>query len=55
MAYSRHLPIFVITEEGLKAEGLLEPGYDWFVLPVPLDQSKLNTDSVQWNTKRPEG
>jgi len=43
MAYSRHLPIFVITEEGLKAEGLLEPGYDWFVLPVPLDQSKLNT------------
>jgi len=43
MAYSRRLPIFVITEEGLKAEGLLEPGYDWFVLSVPLDPSKLNT------------
>lgn len=43
MAYSRHLPIFVITEEGLRAEGLLEPGYDWFVLSIPLDPSKLNT------------
>lgn len=43
MAYSRHLPIFVITEEGLKAEGLLEPGYDWFVLSVPLVSSRLNT------------
>lgn len=47
MAYSRRLPIFVITEEGLKSEGLLEPGYDWFVLSVPLDPSKLN--SLQFN------
>ena len=47
MAYSRHLPIFVITEEGLKAEGLIEPGYDWFVLSVPLDSSRLNT--LQFN------
>jgi hypothetical protein len=43
MAYSRHLPIFVITEEGLKAEGLLEPGYDWFVLSIPLDPASLSS------------
>ena len=47
MAYSRRLPIFVITEEGLKAEGLLEPGYDWYVLSLPLDSSQLN--STQFN------
>ena len=47
MAYSRHLPIFAIVEAGLKAEGLLEPGYDWFVLSLPLDPSQLN--SAQFN------
>jgi hypothetical protein len=47
MAYSRHLPIFAVVEAGLKAEGLLEPGYDWFVLSLPLEPSQLN--SVQFN------
>jgi hypothetical protein len=47
LAYSRHLPIFAIVEEGLKAEGLIEPGYDWFVLSLPLVPSQLH--SVQFN------
>ncbi len=42
MAYSRHLPIFAIVEDGLKREGLLEPGYDWYVLSLPLETSQLN-------------
>ena len=31
MAYSRRLPLMVILESGLKSEGLLEAGYDWYV------------------------
>lgn len=47
MAYSRNLPIFAVVQEGLRSEGLLEPGYDWYVLSIPLDQSRLN--SAQFN------
>jgi hypothetical protein len=31
MAYSRGYPLMVIVEEGVKSEGLLENGYDWYV------------------------
>ena len=47
MAYSRRLPLLVIVQEGLKHEGLLEPGYDWYVQTVPLDESYLS--SSQFN------
>jgi hypothetical protein len=41
MAYTKHLPLLVIVEAGLKAEGLLEPGYDWYVQTLPLEASAL--------------
>ena len=31
MAYSLRLPLFVIREESVRDEGLLERGYDWMV------------------------
>lgn len=47
MAYSRKLPLLVIVQEGLKHEGLLEPGYDWYVQSTPLDEAHLS--SAQFN------
>jgi hypothetical protein len=44
MAYSRGLPLMVIVEEGLKSEGLLEHGYDWYVQWVKPEASALNTN-----------
>lgn len=41
MAYTKHLPLLVIVEAGLKAEGLLEPGYDWYVQTLPLEATAL--------------
>jgi hypothetical protein len=41
MAYTTHLPLLVIVEAGLKAEGLLEPGYDWYVQTMPLEATAL--------------
>ena len=43
MAYSRDHPLLVIVETGLKSEGLLEPGYDWYVQWVRPEASALNT------------
>jgi hypothetical protein len=34
MAYARGLPLLVVVEEDLRAEGLLETGYDWYVKRV---------------------
>jgi hypothetical protein len=31
MAYARGLPLLLVVEAGLKSEGLLERGYDWYV------------------------
>lgn len=36
MGYGQGHPLLVIMEDGLKEEGLLENGYDWFVKRVPL-------------------
>jgi hypothetical protein len=47
MAYSRNLPLMVIVESGLRNEGLLEPGNDWFVQNLKLDTSTLT--SPQFN------
>lgn len=43
MSYSRRLPLLVIVEEGLKHEGLLEPGYDWYVQTIPLDEAYFSS------------
>ena len=43
MAYSRGHPLLVIVEKGIKSEGLLERGYDWYVQSVNPVPSALAT------------
>lgn len=43
MAYDRGLPVLMIVEAGLKSEGLLESGYDWFVQWIEPEASALTT------------
>jgi hypothetical protein len=43
MAYSRSHPLLVIVESGLRSEGLLERGNDWFVQWVKPDAAALTT------------
>ncbi|MDH7460136.1 hypothetical protein QEG73_02560 [Chitinophagaceae bacterium 26-R-25] len=43
MAYIKGLPILVIVEEGVRAEGLLEKGYDWYVMTVAPNAQSLTT------------
>jgi hypothetical protein len=43
MAQSRGHPLLVIAEIGLKSEGLLEAGFDWYVLRVKPESASLNT------------
>ncbi|EST14124.1 hypothetical protein EDP1_3006 [Pseudomonas putida S610] len=42
MAYSRGHPLMVIVEAGVRNEGLLQYGYDWFVQSVQVDASVLS-------------
>jgi hypothetical protein len=56
MAYSRRLPVMVVVESGLKSEGLLEHGYDWYVQwlkPVPSALTTLEFNGVlaDWKSK----
>ena len=56
MAYSRRLPLMVVIESGLKSEGLLENGYDWYVQwikPVPSALTTLQFNGVlaDWKLK----
>lgn len=56
MAYSRKLPLLVIAEAGLKSEGLLERGNDWYVQwikPVPsaLATREFNGILADWRSK----
>jgi hypothetical protein len=44
MSYARGLPLLVIVESGLKSEGLLERGYDWYVQQVKPDPAALTTN-----------
>ena len=39
MAYNLSLPMLVLVESGLRIEGMLESGYDWYVQKVALDRS----------------
>ena len=41
LAYATHRPLLVLVENGLKLEGLLQTGYDWWVQHVTLNQSSL--------------
>lgn len=43
MAYSRNHPLMVIVESGLKSEGLLERGNDWYVQWVKPEATSLTT------------
>ena len=43
MAYSRNHPLRVIVENGLKSEGLLERGNDWYVQWVKPEAAALST------------
>jgi hypothetical protein len=43
MGYVRKLPLLVLVEEGVRADGLLEKGLDWYVQTVTLDGSSLST------------
>ncbi len=42
MAYVHKHPLLVIVQEGLRSEGLLETGYDWYVQWVTLELDALN-------------
>jgi hypothetical protein len=41
MAYTVGLPLLVMVEVGLRNEGLLEPGYDWYVQRIKLEATTL--------------
>jgi hypothetical protein len=43
MSYVKRKPLLVIVEKGLKSEGLIESGYDWYVQTVSLDENALAT------------
>ena len=43
LSYARGLPLLVIVESGLKNEGLLENGYDWYVQTLDTDASALTS------------
>jgi hypothetical protein len=44
MAYVKGLPILVILEDGVRGEGLLEKGYDWYVMTMKPNSNSLATD-----------
>jgi hypothetical protein len=59
MAYTRGLPLMVIVEAGLKSEGLLERGYDWYVQSVKPEAAALHTNEfngvlASWKQKMVE-
>lgn len=43
MGYNRKLPLLVLVEEGVRADGLLEKGFDWYVQTVTLNRDSFNT------------
>jgi hypothetical protein len=44
MAYARGLPLMVVVEAGVKSEGLLERGNDWYVQWVMPESAALNSN-----------
>lgn len=56
MGYGRKLPLLVLVEEGVRADGLLEKGLDWYVQtvtlqPVSLTTSTFNGVLASWKQK----
>jgi hypothetical protein len=47
MAYVHEHPLLVIVEDGVKNEGLLEQGYDWFVLELDSSLSPVDNPIFQ--------
>jgi len=43
LAYARGYPLLVLVEEGVRPDGLLEKGFDWYVQTVKLESASLNT------------
>ena len=43
MAYRRGYPLLVLVEEGLRSDGLLEKGFDWYVQTVKLEAASLHS------------
>jgi hypothetical protein len=60
MGYTRGLPLLVIVESGLKSEGLLERGNDWYVQsvrpePQALTSLEFNGVLASWKSKIIQG
>ncbi|WP_018916191.1 hypothetical protein [Vreelandella zhanjiangensis] len=56
LSYSRGLPLLVIVAEGIRSEGLLEPGYDWYVQNVTPEAASLHSNEfngvlASWKNK----
>lgn len=47
MAYTLGHPLLVVVEDGLKYEGLLETGYDWYVMHIKPNESLLASAEFQ--------
>ncbi len=43
LGYARKLPLLVIVEDGVRQDGLLEKGFDWYVISMPPDPARLTT------------
>lgn len=56
LGYSRGLPLLVLLEQGVRPDGLLEKGFDWYVQTVELStaslaSSEFNGVLASWKTK----
>jgi len=56
LGYSRGYPLLVICENGLRSEGLLEKGYDWYVQLLDIDPREVDTPEFRgvfedWNER----
>jgi hypothetical protein len=47
IAYAYELPMWIIAENGLKSEGLIEKGYDWNVYWSNLDIDEVKSDKFR--------
>jgi hypothetical protein len=47
IAYAHGLPLMVLAEHGVKSEGLIEPGYDWYVKWFNVDEVLF--DDMEFN------
>lgn len=43
MAYTFRHPLLVICERSLRAEGLLEKGFDWYIQPIDINEAEVNS------------